>query len=121
MLDNRAERLIIVNSCLHDNFQLVQSIARKLHRLRTDAILLKLDIIKAFDTVDWAFLLEVLSKLGFGRLWISIVCGLPGTASTWVMVNRVAGALIYIQRGLRQGIPSPPPLRLGQGRVALDD
>jgi hypothetical protein len=31
-----------------------------------DAILLKLDITKAFDTVDSAFLLEVLSKLGFG-------------------------------------------------------
>jgi hypothetical protein len=38
--------------CLHDNFQLVQFIARKLHRLKTNAILLKPDITKAFDTVD---------------------------------------------------------------------
>jgi hypothetical protein len=73
----------------------VQSTARKLHRLRIDAILLKLDIMKAFDTVDWAFLLEVLTKLGFGRRWTSMVCGLLGTASTRVVVNGAAGALIY--------------------------
>jgi mannosylglycoprotein endo-beta-mannosidase len=73
--------------CLHDNFQLVQSTARKLHRLRKDAILLKLDITKAFDTVDWAFLLDVLAKLGFGHRWISMICGLLGTASTRVLVT----------------------------------
>jgi hypothetical protein len=89
---------------------LVQATARKLHRLKTDAILLKLDITKAFDTVDWAFLLEVLSKLGFGRHWISMVCGLLGTASTRVVVNGVAGALIFNRRGLRQGDPLSPLL-----------
>jgi hypothetical protein len=54
----------------------VQFTARKLHCLKTDAILLKLDITKAFDTVDWAFLLDVMAKLGFGRRWISMICGL---------------------------------------------
>jgi hypothetical protein len=38
--------------CLHDTFQLVQATTRKLHRLKKDVILLKLDITKAFDTVD---------------------------------------------------------------------
>jgi hypothetical protein len=89
--------------CLHNNFQLVQFIARKLHRLRTDAILLKLDITKAFDTVDWAFLLDVLTNLGFGRCWISMVCGLLGTTSTPVLVNGVVGDLIYNRCGMRQG------------------
>ncbi|KAM0893049.1 hypothetical protein ACQ4PT_025372 [Festuca glaucescens] len=57
----------IQGRCLHDNFQLVQCTTRKLHARKTAAILLKLDITKAFDTVDWAFLLEVLEKLGFGH------------------------------------------------------
>jgi hypothetical protein len=66
--------------------------------------------------VDWAFLLEVLSKLGSGRHWTSMVCGLLGTASTRVVVNGVAGALIFNRHGLRKGDPlSPPTLRLGYG------
>jgi mannosylglycoprotein endo-beta-mannosidase len=91
--------------CLHNNFQLVQFIARKLHHLKTDAILLKLDITKAFDTVDWAFLLDVLTNLGFGRHWISMVYGLLGTASTPVLVNGVVSDLMYNRCGMRQGFP----------------
>jgi hypothetical protein len=37
--------------------------------------MLKIDIAKAFDTVAWTFLLEVLQHMGFGlrwRNWISI-------------------------------------------------
>jgi mannosylglycoprotein endo-beta-mannosidase len=96
--------------CLRDNFQLVQATARKLHRLRRDAILLKLDITKAFDTVDWAFLLDMLAKLGFGHSWISMVCGLLGTASTHVVVNGAASDLIYNRRSLQQGDPLSPLL-----------
>jgi hypothetical protein len=67
--------------CAH-NFQPVQFTDMKLHRLRRDAIVFKLDITKVFDTVDWSFPLGVLAKLGFGRHWISMICGLLGTAST---------------------------------------
>ena len=50
---------------MHDNFQLVQYTSRKLHNFKKNAVMFKLDITKAFDTMDWAFLLEVLTKLGF--------------------------------------------------------
>jgi hypothetical protein len=96
--------------CLHDNFQLVHCIARKLHALKRDFILLKLDITKAFDTMDWAFLLEVLTKLGFGQRWIAMVCGFLGMASTLVVVNAAPGGLIFNCRGLRQGDPLSPLL-----------
>ena len=35
------------------------------------AILCKLEIKKAYDHVDWSFLLVVLEKMGFGEKWCS--------------------------------------------------
>lgn len=56
---------------LHDNFMLVQAMARRLHAYRGPVALWKLDIMKAFDTLDWAFLLEVQRKMGYGARWIN--------------------------------------------------
>jgi hypothetical protein len=52
--------------CILDNFMLVQEMAKALHRQKEPRLLLKLDISKAFDSVSWPFLLEVLQHLGFG-------------------------------------------------------
>lgn len=94
--------------CLHDNFQLVRYTARRLNALKSLALMLKLDITKTFDTVDWAFLLQIMTKLGFGPRWTTMVVGLLSTASTRVLVNGAAGDLIYNRRGLRQGDPLSP-------------
>ena len=45
---------------------LVQQTIKVLHRRKISSLFLKLDISKAFDSVAWTFLLEILSHLGFG-------------------------------------------------------
>jgi hypothetical protein len=50
---------------IHDNFILVQQTAKAIHKQKLSRVL-KLDICKAFDSVSWHFLLEVLWHLGFG-------------------------------------------------------
>lgn len=52
---------------IQDNFLLVRQLAKCLHKKKEPHILLKLDISKAFDSVSWPFLLDVLQQLGFGR------------------------------------------------------
>lgn len=47
---------------IHDNFLLVQKIVKSLHRKKEAHILLKLDISKAFNSVSWSFLLEILRR-----------------------------------------------------------
>ena len=42
---------------------------KALHANRMPCMLLTIDIAKAFDTVSWTFLLQVLQHMGFGRCW----------------------------------------------------
>lgn len=84
---------------------LVQGTARRLHALRSSAVLVKLDISKAFDTIQWPFLLEVLEQMGFGPRWIAWICGILSTSTTKIAVNGVPGTTIYNCCGLRQGDP----------------
>jgi hypothetical protein len=69
-----------------------------------------LDISKAFDSVSWPFLLEVMQQLGFGQIWCDIISGLLGSSSTRVLLNGILGEVILHRRGLRQGDPLSPIL-----------
>lgn len=62
------QRAFIKGRFIQDNFMLVQQTTRLLHQQKLPRILLKLDIFKAFDSVSWPFLLEVLQALGFGQI-----------------------------------------------------
>lgn len=100
----------IAGRSVHDNFILVQQTARHLHRLKLPRVLLKLDIARAFDSVSWPFLLQVLEHLGFGPRWREWISILISTASTRVMINGVPGPPIDHHQGLRQGDPVSPML-----------
>ena len=93
-----------------DNFMLVQHTTKFLHQQKQARILLKLDITKAFDSVSWPFLLEVLQKLGFGQVWWDIFSSLLATSSTQILLNDSPGDRIEHRRGLRQGDPLSPML-----------
>jgi hypothetical protein len=95
---------------IHDNFIMVQQTARAIHTQKIPKVLLKLDIGKAFDSVSWPFLLEVLGHLGFGPVWCNLISKLLCSSSTRVLVNGEPRKLICHQRGLRQGDPLSPML-----------
>ncbi|XP_066311258.1 secreted RxLR effector protein 78-like [Miscanthus floridulus] len=71
-------------------------------------ILLKVDLAKAFDTVAWPFLLEVLEHFGFLLCWRDWISAMLSIASTRVLTNGRAGRRICHACGLRQGDPLSP-------------
>jgi len=90
---------------IHENYKAVNLTGKFLHRQKVPSALLKLDIAKAFDTVNWQFLLELLSHLGFSRRWNNWISLMLSTASTKVILNGSPGKRICHARGLRQGDP----------------
>jgi hypothetical protein len=72
--------------------------------------LIKLDIAKAFDSVAWLFLLNILEFLGFGRVWRDWLSALLSTSSTHVLMNGTPGDCICHARGLKQGDHLSPML-----------
>jgi hypothetical protein len=60
-----SQSAFVKKRCIHDNFMLVQGPAKEFHRKKMSALFMKLDIAKAFDSMSWAYLLEVLEILGF--------------------------------------------------------
>jgi hypothetical protein len=92
---------------IYDNFQYVKGAVQHFHDAKTSMLLLKLDIAKAFDTVRWEYLLEVMEQLGFGQRWRDIMALIWSTTTSRIMLNGQPGRPIKHVRGLRQGAPSP--------------
>jgi hypothetical protein len=95
---------------IHDNFMLVQQSIKSLHKRKVASLFLKLDISKDFDSVSWAFIIEILSHLGFGPIWRNLISSLLFTSSTQVLLNGSPGNRIAHRRGLRQVDPLYPML-----------
>jgi hypothetical protein len=81
----------------------VQNVAKHFHKTRTPTLLLKLDIAKAFDTVSWTYIIDMLEARGFPLRWRNWISLLFRSASSRVLINGVPGRRIQHLRGLRQG------------------
>lgn len=79
--------------------------AKCLHQGKEPHILLKLDMLKAFDSVSWPFLIDVLKHVGFGQHWCNLTCLLLSTSSSQFLVNGGLVEHIFHRRGLHQSDP----------------
>jgi hypothetical protein len=107
---SRAQSAFIKKRSIHDNFLYTQNLIRAVHRVRKPTLFLKLDIAKAFDTVKWDYLQEVLQQFGFGNRWGVWITTLLGESLSTVLLNGIRGKWFSHRTGLRQGDPLSPML-----------
>jgi hypothetical protein len=100
-----AQNAFIQKRSIHDNFLYVQKVIEKLHKSKQPTLFVKLGISKAFDYINWAYLLEVLRVLGFSQKWRNWIATLLGSSSSKILINGQQTNAIRHMRGVRQGDP----------------
>lgn len=71
---------------------------------------MKIDISKAFDTLNWEFLLAVLKKFGFNHVFCDWIRTILNSANISICVNGKQEGYFKCRRGVRQGDPLSPLL-----------
>ncbi|GJY82997.1 RNA-directed DNA polymerase, eukaryota [Tanacetum coccineum] len=72
------------------------------------AMIFKVDIAKAYDTISWDYLLSVIKFMGFDNKCVRWIKACLESARSSVLVNGSPTMEFQLQRGLRQGDPLAP-------------
>ncbi|CAA7401133.1 unnamed protein product [Spirodela intermedia] len=90
---------------------LVHELAQSLgHYCRGSNIIIKLDMEKAFDRIEWSFLIKVLRCFGFTEDLINLVDACVRENHFSLLVNGSSTPFFTAMRGSRQGDPLSPTL-----------
>lgn len=93
-----------------ENFICATELVQCCHKRKVPAVVLKLDFLKAFDSVDWSALDTILAAKGFPECWRAWVRQLNLSNQSAILLNGAPSKWFTCKKGLRQGDPLSPYL-----------
>lgn len=95
---------------IHHSLLLMGEMLHEAAKSGEEYVLLKLDVIKAFDKLEWAFLLAVIEKMGMGGLLSRFMKAGFSMAASTIVLNGHPTHRFSLRRSVRQGCPLSPLL-----------
>lgn len=112
---SNAQNAFVPNWLITDNtfvaFELLHRMPNK-RKGKKGQMVVKLDISKAYDRVEWQFLRGIILKLGLDESWTRLATEAVCTASYSILINGELRGLVTPIRGIKQGNPFSPYLFL---------
>ncbi|XP_039143982.1 uncharacterized protein LOC120281134 [Dioscorea cayenensis subsp. rotundata] len=93
LLVDKEQSAFLKGRCILDNIATAEELIFSIHKRRLSGHILKVDYNKAFDRVDWDFLLDLLKVRGFGDRWIG-----------WINCILLSSKAIILVNGSRMGM-----------------
>jgi hypothetical protein len=91
-----------------DGVMSLHEILHEAKRKKQQGVVLKLDFEKAYDKVDWNYLMKCISQKGFCEEWCTRINGIIRDGTLCVKINNTRGKDFRSHRGVRQGDPFSP-------------
>eukprot|EP00253_Pinus_taeda_P001601 PITA_01601 len=97
---------------IHEAIGVAQEVLHSVKQQNKKGAVLKIDLSKAFDRINWIYIWLLLIHLGFKVDFISWIMGCITNVSYAILINGTTTPFFKGQRGLRQGCPLSPLLFL---------
>lgn len=97
---------------IHEAIGVAQETLHSVKQRNRKGVVIKIDLSKAYDRINWIYLRMLLTHLGFKMDFISWIIGCITNVSFAVLINGAATPFFKAKRGLRQGCALSPLLFL---------